>query len=320
MPADVLTLDTHYAHRDDLAAAYLLTGGDEVAFVETNTALAVPRLLEALRRAGKRPEDVRYIAITHIHLDHAGGAGPLMQACPNATLLAHPLAATHAIDPSRIEAGARQVYGEAFDALYGEIVPVPEGRVHALGDGETVMLGDRPLVAWHTAGHAKHHLVLHDPDADTVYTGDSFGLLYPSLQAHGPFVVPSTTPTDFDPEAAHASVDRIAGLGTRWLHPTHFGRHAMVPALADQLHRLIAAHAAVVDQADAAGLDGDALDGACVDAVTRLFDEALSRHGFAGDAEAASQLRFDAELNAQGLAFAVRKRRFKRAKASGHPG
>jgi len=318
MSHDVVTIDTHYDDRDDLAAAYLLTGGDEVAFVETNTAFAVPRLLGALQAAGRSPEDVRYIAITHIHLDHAGGAGQLMAACPHATLLAHPKAARHAIDPSRIVKGATEVYGEEpFARLYGEVIAVAEERVRILDDGETVHLGDRPLTAWHTRGHANHHLVLHDPAADTVFTGDAFGLLYPSLQRHGPFVVPSTTPTDFDPEAAHASVDRIADLGTTWLHPTHFGRHARVPALSDQLHRLLDGHAAIVDRADADGLEGAALDEACLDGVWALFDAHLEAAGLGGDAAARAQLHFDALLNAQGLAFAVRKRRYKRSLADG---
>lgn len=318
MSHDVVTIDTRYNDASDLAAAYLLTGGDEVAFVETNTAFAVPRLLEALQAAGRSPEDVRYVFITHIHLDHAGGAGQLMAACPHATLLAHPKAAAHAIDPSRIIAGATQVYGaEDFARLYGEVWPVPEERVRVLQDGETVHLADRPLTAWHTRGHANHHLVLHDPAADTVYTGDSFGLLYPSLQRHGPFVVPSTTPTDFDPEAAHASVDRIAALGTAWLHPTHFGRHAMIPALTAQLHHLLDGHAALVDRADADGLVGEELDQACLDGVWALFDVHLDQAGLGGDAAARQRLHFDAVLNAQGLAFAVKKRRYKRSLAGG---
>lgn len=318
MTSGVHTVDTGYAGMTDLAAAYLVVDGDEAAFVETNTSASVPRLLEALAAAGRTPEQVRYVAITHIHLDHAGGAGVLMDACPNATLLAHPKAAPHAVDPSRIIAGATKVYGEqAFAELYGEVRPVPEERVRVLEDGETVSLGGRTLTAWHTRGHANHHFVLHDDVADTVFTGDAFGLLYPALQRNGPFVVPSTTPTDFDPEAAHAAVDRIVALGTATLHPTHFGAHPMRAELADQLHRLLDGHAAIVDAADAQDLPDDALDAFCDERVERLMAGALDRAGFGGDAQAAQQLTFDAKLNAQGLAFAVRKRRYKRAKARG---
>lgn len=318
MVHDVVTIDTRYDDRPELAAAYLLTGGSRVAFVETNTAFAVPRLREALDAAGKRPEDVQYVFLTHIHLDHAGGAGQLMAACPHAELLAHPKAVPHVVDPSRIVAGATEVYGEeAFQRLYGEILPVDAGRVRALEDGETVHLGDRPLTAWHTRGHANHHLVLHDPLADTVFTGDAFGLLYPSLQARGPFVIPSTTPTDFDASAAHETVDRVMALGSGRIHPTHFGPHPLVPELAEQLHRLLDDHAAIVEQADAAGLQGEALDRACLDGVWDALDAALARRGLAGDASARDALRFDAELNAQGLAFAVRKLRYKRSLAHG---
>jgi glyoxylase-like metal-dependent hydrolase (beta-lactamase superfamily II) len=320
MPAPVTTIDTAYAGHDHVAAAYLLhdrDGAEEVfAFVETNTNAAVPRLLAALHAAGGRPEQVRYVIVTHIHLDHAGGVGALMAALPHATLLAHPRAAPHAIDPSRIEAGARNVYGDAFDALYGTLLPVPEHRVTVLEDGEAVSLGARTLRAWHTRGHANHHLVLHDDGADTVFTGDAFGLLYPTLQGEGVLAVPSTTPTDFDPPAAKASVDRILALGAGAVHPTHFGEHRGRARLEDagaQLHALLDAHAAIAHEADAAGLDGEALDAFCLRGVEAALRGALAQRGLPDSAW--PRLSWDAQLNAQGVAFLVRKWRYKRANA-----
>ncbi len=308
----VHTIDCHYADLDQVAAAYLVVEGDEAAFVEANTSLAVPRLLAALARNGLRPEQVRWIAVTHIHLDHAGGAGALLQACPNATLLAHPKAALHAIDPTRIVAGARQVYGDAtFDALYGDVVPVPEDRVRVMQDGERLTWGRRTWTFLHTRGHANHHYCLHDDVADAVFTGDSFGILYPHLQQNGPFAFPSSTPTDFDPVAAHASVDRIVATGASRVFPTHFGEHGELPALAAQLHRLLDAHAAIVDEGDAS-VDESELDGFCRRRTALLFETQLEVHGLAGDPRAERLVAFDAELNAQGLAFAVRKRRYKR--------
>lgn len=311
-----VTVDTHYTGRPRVAAAYLLVEDDRVAFVEANTTPNVPRLLAALSEADRRPEDVEYVVVTHIHLDHAGGAGALMAACPNATLLAHPKAAPHAIDPSRIIRGATEVYGEeTFEALYGEVVPVPEARVRILADGETLSFGSRTWHVLHTRGHANHHLCLHDEAADAVFTGDSFGVIYPDLQRHGPLALPSTTPTDFDPEAAHDSIERILATGVGRVFPTHFGEQTALRALADQLHARLDAHAVLVDRADALDLHGEVLDRFCLDGVRTIIAAALDEVGLGGEARAAELADLDARLNAQGLAFALAKRRYKRSRA-----
>ncbi|HEY2510095.1 MAG TPA: MBL fold metallo-hydrolase, partial [Polyangiaceae bacterium] len=167
-------------------AAYLRVAGDECAFVEAHTPHALPKLLGALEAQGRRPEEVRWIVVTHAHLDHASGASALLAQCPNAVLLAHPRAARHLIDPQKLVASATQVYGEArFAELYGRIDPIPADRVRALEDGARFPLGDATLTVHHTAGHAKHHFVVHDPALKTVYTGDTFGLVYPALQRGG---------------------------------------------------------------------------------------------------------------------------------------
>jgi glyoxylase-like metal-dependent hydrolase (beta-lactamase superfamily II) len=309
----ITTIDCDYTARPGIAAAYLLTEGERAAFIETNTSRAVPALLAALHAAGLRPEQVEWIIITHVHLDHAGGAGVLLDHCPNATLLAHPKAAVHVIDPSRIVAGATQVYGASlFDALYGEVRPAPAHRVRALDDGATASLGGRELRFLHTRGHANHHFVVHDPAGSAVFTGDAFGILYPRLQRNGLFAFPSSTPTDFDAEAAHASVDRIVATGASSAFPTHFGEHHDLPAIAAQLHPMLDAHAAIVQTAEREGWEEHELDPRCQAAVAGLFEAALVRHGLASDAEARAIVAFDIDLNAQGLAFAVRKLRFKR--------
>ncbi len=307
-----VTIDTDYADMPGVAAAYLLREGDRAAFVETNTTHAVPQLLEALRAEGLSPEQVEYVIITHVHLDHAGGAGALMQACPQATLIAHPRAAPHAIDPSRLIHSAREVYGEAFDRLYGEILPIDEARVRTVDDGETLAFGERPLTFLHTRGHANHHFCVLDGDA--IYTGDSFGIVYPALQKHGLFAFPSTTPTDFDAEAAHAALDRIVGIGAAVAYPTHFGAQTDLAGIAEQLHRQLDRYASWVEQGDASGRDGQELDDWCVAQVNALFEEELERIGLAGTREAKPVWELDAALNAQGVAFAIRKRRYKRAK------
>lgn len=319
--ARVATVDTLYTGQPEIAAAYLVEGESSVAFVETNTNAAVPRLLAALGERGWTPEQVEYVIVTHIHLDHAGGAGQLMQHCPNATLLAHPRAAPHAIDPARIIAGAKQVYGEQeFAALYGDIAPVPAERVEALEDGDTRRLGDRTLTFLHTRGHANHHFCIHDDRSAGVFTGDSFGLLYPTLQRAGTLALVSSTPTDFDAEAAHASVDRIVATGAERVFPTHFGAHGGLREAADQLHRQLDAYAAVVEAGDAGGSEGEQLDRFCLERVRAVMSSELEARGLAGDRALWKLLELDIELNAQGLAFAVRKLRYKRSKAAATKG
>src|SRR5690606_24875289 len=214
METRLRTIDSGYV-RPGFAACYLRIQGDEAAFVETNTSHAVPRLLDALREEGMAPEQVRWIVVTHVHLDHAGGAATLLQACPNATLVAHPRAVRHLVDPTRLVQSSKAVYGEeVFQQLYGEIPAAPADRVRAVEDGETLELGDAVFRFLHVRGHANHHVVVHDPARDTEYTGDAFGLAYPYLQRAGRFVFASTSPTDFDGPAAKESVDRILGLKT----------------------------------------------------------------------------------------------------------
>lgn len=166
----VITIDCDYLF-PQYAASYLLIEGDRAAFIENNTVHAVPRLLSALKQAGLTPEQVEYVVITHVHLDHAGGSAALMQACPGATLLAHPRAARHVKDPSRLIAGARAVYGDArFEALYGKIDPVPAERVREMGDEEILRWRGREWTFLHTRGHANHHFCIYDSALKGVFT------------------------------------------------------------------------------------------------------------------------------------------------------
>lgn len=308
----IRTIDCDYTGRPGIAAAYLMREGDEAAFIETNTTHAVPRLLAALAEEGLAPEDVRYVIITHVHLDHAGGAGALMAACPNATLLAHPRAAPHAIDPQRIVAGATEVYGaERFASLYGEVVPVDAARVRTLDDEEELVFGGRTLRFLHTRGHANHHFCVQDSATNGIFTGDSFGILYPDLQRKGPYAFPSTTPTDFDPEAAHETLDRIVAAGPERVWPTHFGEHTRVQAIADQLRTHLDVFQRFYDQADASGIDGQELDDFCDTWVRSHMEASLDAKGL-GTVADRRLIALDAELNSQGLAFAVRKARHKR--------
>jgi len=313
----VQTIDAHYAGQEGFAAVYMIEDGGEVAFVETNTSHAVPRMLRALEAAGRTPGDVKYVIITHVHLDHAGGASALMKACPDATLLAHPKAAKNIIAPERLVESAKQVYGEAkYDELYGVIEPIAAARVRAVDDDEVFSLGNRELHFFETRGHANHHVSIHDRAANGVFTGDTFGIRYPHHQHNGLFIFPTTTPTDFDPQAALQSLDRIAGMGADRVFLTHFGEYTEIEAMAAQLRPQIERYEKVVDEADASGLEAEALDAFCAEKILAEFRSAFETHGLAGDPGTDPLAKLDVELNGQGVAFAVKKRRYKRAKAS----
>ena len=288
-----------------LAAAYLRVQGDEAAFIETNTTHAAPLLLRSLAEQGLDRSQVRYVIVTHVHLDHAGGASALMAACPNATLLAHPRAARHLIDPAKLVASARAVYGaERFDTLYGTIEPIDAARVTSLDDGASVAFGDATLRFWHTRGHANHHFVVHDDARDTVYTGDAFGLVYPRLQRGTRFAFPSTSPTDFDADAALASLDRILALGTRSACLTHFGEIEDLHVVADQLRTWLRLSAKLVEEA-AGRADAESYIHARLESA--LLQSAADA-GIVVDAGDRELLAFDLALNAQGLAHAASKK------------
>ena len=220
----IVVIDTGFV-RPRFDASYLIVESGRAAFVDTGPNNAVPRLLAALQAQNLEPGDVEYVIPTHVHLDHAGGAGLLMQHLPNAKLLIHPRGARHMIDPSVLMEGVRAVYGrEVADRDYGELVPVPEERVVTTSDGMVVELAGHALRFMDTPGHAKHHHCIWDEASRGWFTGDTFGIAYPELHTpNGPYVVPATAPVQFDPEALHASVARLLQAKPAFMYLTHYG-------------------------------------------------------------------------------------------------
>jgi glyoxylase-like metal-dependent hydrolase (beta-lactamase superfamily II) len=311
-PSPLVTIDSDVTPQFTACYLRLVPDEDECAFLEAHTAHALPRLLGALAAAGRRPESVRWVIVTHAHLDHAAGASALLEACPNATLLAHPRAAKNLIDPSRLIAGAQAVYGEArFAELYGTIRPIPAARVRSLGDGERFDLGNDQLTAHHTAGHAFHHFIVDDPATDTVFTGDTFGLVYPALQGRAPgdpharFAFPSTSPTGFHAEEARRSIVKVLDLGRRFVAPTHFGRWAEKEVIGQQVRRFIDQAEEWLREYDDFEGTTEALEADLRAAIWLSFHEAAP---WLDDADR-QLLGLDVELNAQGLAHAILGRR-----------
>lgn len=220
----ITQLDTHF-QRPNMAACYIMQDAGEVAIIETGTKDTVPLILKCLEQLGLSPEQVKYIIPTHVHLDHAGGVGLLMQTMPAATLVVHEKGARHMIDPSKLQAGATAVYGEAeFNKTYGNLLPVAKERVISPGHKETLKLGERVLTFLDTPGHARHHFCVFDESSESFFTGDTFGLAYQELtNGNGPFLFPTTTPVQFDPEALKNSIKLLLEYAPQRMFLTHYG-------------------------------------------------------------------------------------------------
>lgn len=296
----VTTIDADFL-RVGMASSHLIVDEGRAAFVDVGTSHTTPLLLAALEQHALTPADVEFVIVTHVHLDHAGGAGTLMRALPDARFVVHPRGARHMIDPSKLIAGATAIYGEDEMArTYGEIAPIAASRVIEAPDGHSLRLGGRTLRFHDSPGHAKHHFVVVDETARGVFTGDSFGLAYPEfVTARGPWIFPTTSPVQFDPDALHATIDRIVGFGLEYAYLTHFGRVTDLPRLATDLHRLLDEGVALARRHRD---DGDRRHAALVDGLFALYLEDLRAAGSTLDEAAArATLALDVELNAAGM-------------------
>jgi glyoxylase-like metal-dependent hydrolase (beta-lactamase superfamily II) len=223
--------------RPQMAACYLLETDSALAVIEAGNNHSTDRILAVIAQRGRRAEEVSHVIVTHVHLDHAGGAGNLMRHLPNASLVVHPRGARHMIDPSRLEASARAVYGdEEYERQHGALVPVPEERIIVMDDGGSLQVGRRSLTFLDTPGHARHHYCIWDERSRGWFSGDTFGISYRELDtAQGAFIFPTTTPIQFDPPALAASIGRLMAQRPDHMYLTHFGRVGDLARLAGDM-------------------------------------------------------------------------------------
>lgn len=295
----LIAIDTEYG-RPRMDASHLLIDDGRAAFVDAGTYFSVPNLLATLADQNLDVDAVEYLILTHIHLDHAGGAGRLAQALPRAKVLVHPRGAPHLIDPTLLIAATKAVYGEAkFIEEYGDILAIPAERVATVDDGQQIELGHRRLEFMHTPGHALHHVCILDRDAGVAFTGDTFGVSYRELDtAAGEFIFPTTSPSQFDPAQLHASIDRVLEARPRYAYLTHYSRVGQLEKLGRDLHSDIDAFVAIAR--------GVADESNAVERMRPLLFEHLSARleslGFGGDDAARhAVLDGDIALNAAGL-------------------
>jgi glyoxylase-like metal-dependent hydrolase (beta-lactamase superfamily II) len=301
-PMPVITIDAEYV-RPQFAAIHLLIEDGRAAFVDTGTNHSVPQMMTALKQNGLTLADVDYVFLTHVHLDHAGGAGTLMTQLPNAKCVIHPRGVRHMVDPTKLVAASKQVYGEVvFQKLYGELTPIPQERIISADDGFVLKLGSAELEFIHTAGHANHHysIVHHVHKGENIiFAGDTFGMSYRQLDTdQGAFIAPLTTPTQFDPEAAHRSIDRFMSYAPQAIYLTHYSRVENVQKLAKDLHEQLDDFVALAKRF---ANDTDNLTGISNELFSYL-NQRLDRHGVRRDEKFRhSVLGDDVRLNAQGL-------------------
>ncbi len=300
LPFGITTIDTGFLC-PEFAASHLIVEGDAAAFIDVGTSYSTSILLECLRIKGIPRENVSYVIVTHIHLDHAGGAGTLMQHLPNAKFVVHPRGMKHMADPEKLIAGATAVYGEEkMKSNYGEILPIPQDRIIEADDMFSLDLNGRKLLFLDTPGHASHHCSIVDEQSQGVFSGDIFGLSYRAFDTEkGVFIFPTTSPVQFKPEVMHESIDKIMSYEPQNIYLTHFGRVTDVSRLADNLRQILDRFVALAHQmAD----EGEQRHTLIAKGVEEILLSDLKAHGYGiSPGEVPELLALDIELNAQGL-------------------
>lgn len=296
---NTVTIDADYVQAG-VAGFHLMIENGRAAFLDTGTTLSLPGAKSVLKEMGLSCEDVQYVIPTHVHLDHAGGAGAMMRDFPNAKLIVHPRGARHMIDPARLWQGTIGVYGEErARQLYGEVVPVPEERIIIAEDNAEIDFQGRTLLFIDTPGHARHHFCVVDRDRRSVFSGDMLGISYRVFDSDkGPFVFPSTTPVQFDPEPFHRSLERIAALDLRYGYLAHFGRIELGSKVFEALHEHVDRFVEI-----ALKLETEAdRESALIDRLAKyLFNEVKAHGSTIADDKIRMHLAMDVKLNAQGI-------------------
>jgi glyoxylase-like metal-dependent hydrolase (beta-lactamase superfamily II) len=298
-PHGISAVDADYV-RPGLAAAHIIQQDSRAAFVDVGTTHSIPHLLTALDVLGVAREAVDYIFLTHVHLDHAGGAGKLLQSLPNARVVLHPRGAPHLIEPGKLIAGSIAVYGDAlYRQLYGEIVPLPAERVIVTQDMQRISLAGRELEFVHTPGHALHHHCIVDLAHASIFTGDTFGISYREFDTdRGAFIIPTTTPTQFDPEQLVASIDRLLAYRPEAMYLMHYSRVTDVARLGESLKLQVQRLADIARR----HANGEGRKEAMAADMRDMWHVLLAAHGCQlSEARIDSLLETDLELNAQGL-------------------
>lgn len=289
--------------REKFAGSYLLNSNNESAIIEVSTSHGVEPILERLKEKSIKQDSVKYVFVTHIHLDHAGGAGALLKELPNAKLVVHPSGAKHMIYPSKLIEGANAVYGEeVVKRDYGEIIPIPENRIIQCKDGEEFSLGDMNIKAIHTPGHARHHCSYFEKSSASLFTGDSFGLSYPEMTTEkGRFYQPTTTPTAFEYDKMMDSIKKMLILEPKKVYFTHYGYTDKIEELETQIVKRLTDYISMAEETNKSSKNR-------VKDLEKLLSnyyikEAINHGSTLSEEEILTLFDIDIKLNAMGLAL-----------------
>ena len=272
---------------------------DKLTLVETGPSPSVEHVKKGLADLGFELEQVEYIIVTHVHLDHAGGAGLLLKDCPNAKVVVHPKGARHLADPGRLVAGAKMVYGDRFSALFDPVVPIPENRLIVKGEGDRLELSDNcSLEFWDTPGHAKHHFGIYDPVSNGIFAGDTAGIRYEQLAREGiDLYVPSTSPNQFDPQALEISISRMSAKNLDAIYYGHFGMTTEPAKALEQIIGWLAIFMKEAEEANSIQMDHTGLAKRLLSRVR----EHLQTLGVRDDHEVYMQIELDMQVSAMGI-------------------
>ncbi|MGH9174663.1 MAG: MBL fold metallo-hydrolase [Vicinamibacterales bacterium] len=253
--ADTAQIDLLFQGAERVIASYMLDIADGLAIVDTGPSSTLARLLEGITELGRDPRDIRHLIMTHIHLDHAGAAGTIVERYPDCRVYVHEIGAPHLVDPTSLVRSATRIYGEQMEPLWGEIVPVPGDRINALTDGDRLDIGGRRLDVHYTPGHASHHVAVHDLRHNVTFVGDVAGIrIPPSTDA-----LPPTPPPDIDVDLWHASVALVRKLRPELILLAHFGVVDDVARHLDLIDQRLDDWLRIVETSAANGLESDAI-------------------------------------------------------------
>ncbi|MEW9670217.1 MBL fold metallo-hydrolase [Ammoniphilus sp. 3BR4] len=280
---------------------------EQLTLVETSASPSVPYILRGLQDLGLDPKEVRYIIVTHIHLDHSGGAGLLLKSCPNGNVVVHPKGARHLAHPQRLIEGARAVYGEKFDELFDPILPIPEDKLITMADQDTLRIGPHCLLQFlDTPGHANHHFSIYDSVSNGIFTGDTIGVYYPELVQQGAALyLPSTSPNQFNPEDMMESMERIRQLNVDRIYFGHFGMSEEPSEVYRQLEYWLPLFLNTAEQAFTDEKSEEAI-------AARLYQQVedwLTDRGISTNDSVYSMIQLDLEVGAKGLFDYIKKKR-----------
>ena len=299
---NIFCFDANYI-RKKFAAIHFINQNNKLLIIDAATNHSANRLLNALQTMNISPQSVEWIILTHVHLDHAGGAGLLMRMCPNAQLAVHPRGARHMVNPEKLWASVVSVYGkEEAEKQYGELIPVDENRVTTVGEGELISFHNRKLQIFDAPGHANHHIVIFDEESKSFFTGDAFGIAYPELTIENEeFIFISSTPTQFEPVKFDSTIKKIMKQKPKGCFLTHFSKIMNVEKNGYELLKQIDEYVSITEQTR------NIHEGQQDQIKKRLFEllyKKLEKTNLSiSRREFGNLLSLDLSLNAQGLEY-----------------